>query len=90
MFIPHKTLRGNNSNHNVYKMSIIIEQLLCAGYHSKDFMWVKSFVPSHFTGAETEALRLPAACSGGNVPKAEVNQDSWMMRAPLKEERGSM
>ena len=31
LFIPHKTLRGNNSNHNVYKMSIIIEQLLCAG-----------------------------------------------------------
>ena len=52
-------------------------------------MWVKSFVPSHFTDAETEALRLPAACSGGNVPKAEVNQDSWMMRAPLKEKRGS-
>lgn len=30
---------------------------------------------------------VPAACGGGNVPKAEMNQDSLVMRAPLKERR---
>ena len=50
-------------------------------------MYIKSSVPCHFTDAETEALRVPAVVGDGNVPKAEVTQDSFMMRAPLKERR---